>query len=166
MCTCCDCVLLIKMACAVNWIIVRERRTESISISCPDLAGSILTFTGLKKTVQTVCRIAFMLYFCVTVDFCVNSSKNSALQTILLSYYGLQREKPYLLAFAHNEDSNQPTHTSSLTSFLIRMKKCIFGYPKFAQMEILVRLRGMRRLIWIFAGRTCPKVRFLTFRLL
>ena len=37
---CCDCVLVIKMTCAVNWIIVRERRTESTSLSRPDLAGS------------------------------------------------------------------------------------------------------------------------------
>ena len=40
MCACCDCVLLIKMTCAVNWIIVRERRAESTSLSRPDLAGS------------------------------------------------------------------------------------------------------------------------------
>ena len=39
-CACCECVLLIKMACAVNWIIVRERRAESTSLSHPDLAGS------------------------------------------------------------------------------------------------------------------------------
>ena len=28
------------MTCAVNWIIVRERRAESTSLSHPDLAGS------------------------------------------------------------------------------------------------------------------------------
>ena len=39
-CACCECVLLIKMTCAVNWIIVRERRAESTSPSHPDLAGS------------------------------------------------------------------------------------------------------------------------------
>ena len=39
-CACCECVLLIKMTCAVNWIIVRERRAESTSLSHPDLAGS------------------------------------------------------------------------------------------------------------------------------
>ena len=33
-------LLLIKMTCAVNWIIVRERRAESTSLSHPDLAGS------------------------------------------------------------------------------------------------------------------------------
>ena len=31
---------LIKITCAVNWIIVRERRAESTSLSHPDLAGS------------------------------------------------------------------------------------------------------------------------------
>ena len=40
MCACCECVLLIKMICAVNWIIVRERRAESASLSRPDPAGS------------------------------------------------------------------------------------------------------------------------------
>ena len=39
-CACCEYVLLIKMTCAVNWIIVRERRAESTSLSNPDLAGS------------------------------------------------------------------------------------------------------------------------------
>ena len=39
-CACCECVLLIKMTCAVNWIIVRERRAESTSLSHPDLPGS------------------------------------------------------------------------------------------------------------------------------
>ena len=33
-------MLLIKMTCAVNWIIVRERCAESTSLSRPDLAGS------------------------------------------------------------------------------------------------------------------------------
>ena len=32
---------MIKVTCAVNWIIVRERRAESTSLSRPDLAGSI-----------------------------------------------------------------------------------------------------------------------------
>ena len=36
MSACCECVLLIKMTCAVNWIIVRERR----ALSRPGLAGS------------------------------------------------------------------------------------------------------------------------------
>ena len=39
-CGCLECVLLIKMTCAVNWIIVRERRADSTSLSHPDLAGS------------------------------------------------------------------------------------------------------------------------------
>ena len=39
-CACCKCVLLIKMPCAVNWIIVRERRADSTSLSHPYLAGS------------------------------------------------------------------------------------------------------------------------------
>ena len=40
MCACCCCEYMIKMTCAVNWIIVRERRAESTSLSGPDLAGS------------------------------------------------------------------------------------------------------------------------------
>ena len=36
----CDCVLLIKPTCSINWIIVRERRAESTSLSRPGLAGS------------------------------------------------------------------------------------------------------------------------------
>ena len=38
MCACCECVLLIKMTCAVNWII--ERGAQSTSLSRPDLPGS------------------------------------------------------------------------------------------------------------------------------
>ena len=40
LCACCCCVYIIKMTCAVNWIIVRERRAESTSFSHPDPAGS------------------------------------------------------------------------------------------------------------------------------
>ena len=40
MCACCCCAYMIEMACAVNWIIVRERHTDSTSLSSPDLAGS------------------------------------------------------------------------------------------------------------------------------
>ena len=39
-CACYECVLLIKMTCAMYWIIVRERRADSTSLSHPDLAGS------------------------------------------------------------------------------------------------------------------------------
>ena len=38
--TCSDCVLLIKITCAVDWIIVRERHAESTSLFRLDLAGS------------------------------------------------------------------------------------------------------------------------------
>ena len=34
--SCCDCVLMIKMTCAVNW----DRRAKSTSLSYPDLPGS------------------------------------------------------------------------------------------------------------------------------
>ena len=37
---CYECVLLIKMTYAVNWIIVGGKRAESTSLSRPDLAGS------------------------------------------------------------------------------------------------------------------------------
>ena len=33
MCACCDCVLLIKMTCTVNWIIMRERCVVNLTLS-------------------------------------------------------------------------------------------------------------------------------------
>ena len=42
--------------------------------------------------------------------------------------------------------------------FVVRMKKhCILGYPKCSS-EDSDQPAQMRRLIWIFTGRTCPKV--------
>ena len=40
MCAFCDYVLLIKMTCALNWIIGRKRHAESTSLSRPDLVES------------------------------------------------------------------------------------------------------------------------------
>ena len=40
MCACYCCVYMIKTTCTVNWIIVREKRRESTSLSRPDLVGS------------------------------------------------------------------------------------------------------------------------------
>ena len=39
-CICVFAVMLIRMTCAVNWVIMRERRAESTSLSRSDLAGS------------------------------------------------------------------------------------------------------------------------------
>ena len=73
-----------------------------------------------------------------------------------------QREKTYLLKCAPNEDSNQPAHPCSLIKdFVVRMKKpCILGYPKCDQWRFWSDCARMRRLVWIFAGRTCPSVQF------
>ena len=51
--------------------------------------------------------------------------------------------------------------------FVVRMKKfCSLGFVQYnVPREDSDQPARMRRLIWIFAGRICPKVRFLTFRL-
>ena len=53
--------------------------------------------------------------------------------------------------------------------FHVRMKKlCILRYPKCALERLwsdYAFTAQMHSLIWIFAGRTCPKVRFLILRL-
>ena len=83
--------------------------------------------------------------------------------------YELQHEKVYLLKYTSNEDSDRTAHSRSLIRvFVVRMKKlCILGYPKCAQRRFRSACTNeMRRLIWIFAGRACPKVRFLTLKLI
>ena len=47
MCACCYCVYMIKMTYPVNWIIVRERRAESTSLSPPERQDSVKT-SGAK----------------------------------------------------------------------------------------------------------------------
>ena len=71
---------------------------------------------------------------------------------------------------AHNEDSDQPAHPRSLIRvFIVRMKElCILGYPKCTQWRFWSDCANAQadshRLIWIFTGCTCSKVRFLTLR--
>ena len=81
-------------------------------------------------------------------------------------------EKTYVLTCAFSEDTNQLVNPRSLIrALVVRIKKvCILGCPKCAKCRVwsdcanvqsLIRLREMRRLIWIFAGRIYLKVRFL-----
>ena len=75
--------------------------------------------------------------------------------------YELQREKTYLLTYVPNEDSNKPMNLCGLISLQCPHENtCIFCLSK---MKILIRLRECAglRCIWIFAGSTCTKVRFL-----
>ena len=85
-------------------------------------------------------------------------------ECILYMYYALQREKTWQnieLTCAPNIDSNRPAHPNqSDQRFVVCMKKvCIFDYRN-AHCEDSDQPAQMRRLIWIFAVRTCSKVRF------
>ena len=58
------------------------------------------------------------------------------------------------------ENKNQAADAPSLNSvFIVLMKKKIFTF-------LTILNAPSRRLIWIFDGRTCPKVRFLTLPLI
>ena len=59
-----------------------------------------------------------------------------------------------------NKDSKQPAHPRMLFGvFIVHLKEhCILWYPKCAG-------NHSDLLIWLFVGRTCPKVRVLTLRL-
>ena len=72
-------------------------------------------------------------------------------------------EKTYLLARAFSEVLNQPAHPRSLIRIFVvcRKKLCIQNAPN----KDSDQTARMRRLIWIFAGRRCPKVTFLSMRL-
>ena len=48
--------------------------------------------------------------------------------------------------------------------FVVHMKElCIIGYSEYAQWRFWLNAQ-MLRLVWIFAGRTCPKIQFFTLR--
>ena len=78
-----------------------------------------------------------------------------------------RREKVYILTYPLNKDSHRPAHPRSrITVFVVLMKK------RFASLSIQNapskdsdRTERMHRLVWIFAGGICPKVRFLMLRL-
>ena len=68
----------------------------------------------------------------------------------------------HLLTCASNEDTNQHAQLRSLIRvFDVRMKKlCALGCPKNAPRKDSYQTARTRRLIWIFAGCTFPKLRF------
>ena len=70
-----------------------------------------------------------------------------------------QREKSYLLTCAPNEDSNQPAHPRSLISLRCPDEETL--HPLLSKIR---PVKISRSLIRIFAGRTCPEVRFLTLQ--
>ena len=78
-----------------------------------------------------------------------------------------QREKTYLLICAPKEDSNYPAHPHNLTRvFVAYMKKpCILFYSQCTQW-IFCSDCAIVRLIWIFTLCTCPKIRYLTMRII
>ena len=75
-----------------------------------------------------------------------------------------KRPKKYLWTIAHSEDLNQPAQRCSLfrVFFVCTKKRCILGYQN-AVNEDSDQTARMRRLIWIFAGRTFSKVRCDSF---
>ena len=74
-----------------------------------------------------------------------------------------QYEKTYHLKYTPNEDSNQHAHLRSLIKvFPVHMKK---RSALAIQNKASDQTSWMRRLIWIFAGYTCPRVRFLSLQL-
>ena len=81
--------------------------------------------------------------------------------------FGTLHEKLYLLHLltcASNEDSNQTVHPGGLIRvYIVRTT----GYPKCAFVSFWSDCtNAMHRLIWILAGRTRPKVRFLALKLI
>ena len=81
--------------------------------------------------------------------------------------FELQQEKTYLLTCAPIEDSTQLAHLRNPIKIFV---------SAWIIVETLVTLKapgedfdqtaGMSRMVWILVGRTCPKVRFLTLRLI
>ena len=55
---------------------------------------------------------------------------------------------------------------TALSVFVVRMKKLSSFAFQNAHSEDSDQTARMRRLMWIFSGRTCPKLRFLTLRLI
>ena len=82
----------------------------------------------------------------------------------LATTFKQQRETTYLPTYALNKESNQYAHPrSQIRVFVVHMKKiCILGYQNEPSKDS-DQTAQMRSLIRIFAGRKCPKVRFLTW---
>ena len=77
-----------------------------------------------------------------------------------------QRQEMYRLICEPSEDSESACAFKVVWSvFVVRLKQlCILGYPK-CPSENSDQTARMRSLIWIFTGRTYPKIRCLTLRL-
>ena len=79
----------------------------------------------------------------------------------------LNVRKKYLLTYASNEDSNQPAHPRSLTEAFRCVNEHFLSLAiQGASSEDSDQPARMRRLIWIYAGRTYSKVCFSTYRLI
>ena len=72
----------------------------------------------------------------------------------------------YQLYMCHPLETDREMNRSSVwsKSSLSAWNNCIFDYPKSAERRFWIHSR-MHRLIWFFARRSFPKVRFLTLRL-
>ena len=73
-------------------------------------------------------------------------------------------EKAYLLTCSPNEDLTKFNLRSLVRVFAVRMKNFASFAIQNAPSENSDQTARMRRLVWIFAGRTWPEVRFLTLQ--
>ena len=81
--------------------------------------------------------------------------------TVILVIYESQREKTNLLPFAKRRLKSTCASRSLIRVFAVRMKNlCHPQLSKMRPVKFTIRLSKTRRLILIFSGRTCPKVRF------
>ena len=86
-----------------------------------------------------------------------------ALRILLSKQYLIRNVRKRTFWRALNKDLNQPAHPRSLIRvFAVRLKKHCARAIQNAPSED----SDQTARIWIFAGRSCPKVRYLTFRLI
>ena len=144
------------LPCKMNWV----NNKEIWLIEVYHLLKKITQRTKRKIQHKVLCWI-YNLHFatCVTVDICNWYKANS---TKVQNVFEPKHAKTYLLKCAPHKDTHHPAHPRSLIRVcVVRMKKlCILAYPICAQW-ILWSDCANAQSIWIFAGRTCPKVRFL-----
>ena len=85
---------------------------------------------------------------------------------MLVKQYEPQRQKTYLLIYAHSEDSDQSVHSRRLIWIFTErswiVKDARFLHTGNEDSDQTVRMRKL----WIFAGRTCLKERFLALKLI
>ena len=75
--------------------------------------------------------------------------------------YESQRRKTYILIYESNEDSNQPARSCSFISLRCPHQETVHPWlSKMRPVKILISLR----IVWLFTGRTLPKVQLQTLR--